>query len=67
IVVVWDGQNAGGGVGIVVLPLEGTETVLRYYKSGSFATVAIRWPDCVDEHKQANAFAGSVLSHAALP
>ncbi|EFB9938771.1 head decoration protein, partial [Escherichia coli] len=25
------------------------------------------WPDSVDEHKKANAFAGSVLSHAALP
>ncbi|HBE5515964.1 TPA: head decoration protein, partial [Escherichia coli] len=24
-------------------------------------------PDSVDEHKKANAFAGSVLSHAALP
>ncbi|EFH0086887.1 head decoration protein, partial [Escherichia coli] len=25
------------------------------------------WPDSVDEHKKANAFAGSALSHAALP
>ncbi|EFH4774276.1 head decoration protein, partial [Escherichia coli] len=24
-------------------------------------------PDSVDEHKKANAFAGSALSHAALP
>ncbi|EIQ4340142.1 head decoration protein, partial [Escherichia coli] len=28
---------------------------------------AIRWPESVDEHKKANAFAGSALSHAALP
>ena len=34
--VVWDGQKAGGAVGILVLPLEGTETVLTYYKSGTF-------------------------------
>ncbi|RDQ81218.1 Bacteriophage lambda head decoration protein D [Escherichia coli] len=59
--------EAGSAVGILVLPLEGTETVLTYYKSGTFATEAIRWPDSVDEHKKANAFAGSALSHAALP
>ena len=56
-----------GASGKLVLPLEGTETVLTYYKSGTFATEAIRWPDSVDEHKKANAFAGSALSHAALP
>ncbi len=56
--VVWDGQKAGSAVGILVLPLE---------KSGTFATEAIRWPDSVDEHKKANAFAGTALSHAALP
>ncbi|EPC0890519.1 head decoration protein, partial [Escherichia coli] len=27
----------------------------------------IRWPDSVDEHKKANAFAGTALSHTALP
>ncbi len=32
--VVWDGQKAGSAVGILVLPLEGTETALMYYKSG---------------------------------
>ncbi|EEX2983302.1 head decoration protein, partial [Escherichia coli] len=26
-----------------------------------------RWPDSVDEHKKANAFAGTALSHTALP
>ncbi|STM76352.1 phage head decoration protein [Escherichia coli] len=46
---------------------EGTETVLTYYKSGTFATEAIHWPERVDTHKKANAFAGSALSHAALP
>ncbi|HAY5310466.1 TPA: head decoration protein, partial [Shigella flexneri] len=51
----------------LVLPLEGTETVLTYYKSGTFATEAIHWPERVDTHKKANAFAGSALSHAALP
>ncbi|HEA4739141.1 TPA: head decoration protein, partial [Escherichia coli] len=25
------------------------------------------WPESVDEHKKANAFTGSALSHAALP
>ena len=65
--VVWDGQKAGSAVGILVLPLEGTEAVLTYYKSGTFATEAIHWPESVDEHKKANAFAGSALSHAPLP
>ena len=65
--VVWDGQKAGSAVGILVLPLEGTEAVLTYYKSETFATEAIRWPESVDEHKKANAFTGSALSHAALP
>ncbi len=37
--VVWDGQKAGSAVGILVLPLEGTETVLTYYKSGTRPTV----------------------------
>ncbi|MEC6678261.1 head decoration protein [Escherichia coli] len=60
--VVWDGQKAGSAAGIL-----GTETVLTYYKSGTFATEAIRWPESVDEHKKANAFVGTALSHAALP
>lgn len=50
--VVWDGQKAGSAVGILVLPLEGTETALTYYKSGTFATEAIHWPESVDEHKK---------------
>ncbi|EEU2031915.1 head decoration protein, partial [Escherichia coli] len=25
------------------------------------------WPESVDEHKKANAFVGTALSHAALP
>ncbi|EOT5602227.1 head decoration protein, partial [Escherichia coli] len=25
------------------------------------------WPERVDEHKKANAFVGTALSHAALP
>lgn len=47
--VVWDGQKAGSAVGILVLPLEGTETALTYYKSGTFATEAIHWPESVDD------------------
>ena len=65
--VVWDVQKAGCAVGILVLPLEGTETALTYYTSGTCATEAIPWPESVDDHHQANAFAGSALSHAALP
>lgn len=65
--VVWDGTNAGAAVGVLVLPLEGSETQLTYWKSGTFATEALNWPQGVDSIKKANAFAGSAISHAALP
>lgn len=65
--VVWDGQKAGTAVGVLTLPLEGTETLLTYWKSGTFATEALAWPENVDAVKKANAFAGSAISHAALP
>ncbi|MFW7430658.1 head decoration protein [Escherichia coli] len=65
--VVWDGRDAGTAVGVLVLPLDGTENVLTYYKTGTFATEALQWPASVDEVKKANAFTGSALSHAALP
>ncbi len=32
--VVWDGQKAGSAVGILVLPLEGTETALTLLQVG---------------------------------
>ncbi|EIM7614480.1 head decoration protein [Salmonella enterica] len=65
--VAWDGQNAGTAVGVLVLPLEGTESQLTYWKSGTFATEALLWPENVDAVKKANAFVGSAISHAALP
>ncbi|EKF5023980.1 head decoration protein [Salmonella enterica] len=64
---VWDGQKAGTAVGVLTLSLEGTETVLTYWKSGTFATEALLWPQSVDAVKKANAFVGSAISHAALP
>ncbi|EBQ6260834.1 TPA: head decoration protein [Salmonella enterica] len=65
--VAWDGQSAGTAVGVLVLPLEGTESQLTYWKSGTFATEALLWPENVDAVKKANAFVGSAISHAALP
>ncbi|HCL5307954.1 TPA: head decoration protein [Salmonella enterica] len=65
--IVWDGQSAGAAVGVLVLPLEGTEPQLTYWKSGTFATEALLWPENVDAAKKANAFSGSAISHAALP
>ncbi|EKO4417698.1 head decoration protein [Escherichia coli] len=62
--VVWDGQKAGTAVGVLALALAGTEPVLTYYKSGTFATESLLWPDSVDAVKQANAFVGSAISHA---
>ncbi|ECF3882211.1 head decoration protein [Salmonella enterica subsp. enterica serovar Ank] len=65
--VVWDGQRAGTAVGVLILPLEGNESQLTYWKCGTFATEALRWPANVDAVKKANAFVGSAISHASLP
>lgn len=62
--VAWDGQKAGTAVGVLALPLAGTEPTLTYYKSGTFATESLVWPDSVDVVKKANAFVGSAISHA---
>ncbi|UMR98617.1 head decoration protein [Escherichia coli] len=61
--VVWDGQKAGTAVGILVLALAGTETTLTYYKSGTFATTALCWPEGVADPVKAGAFVGSAISH----
>ncbi|EAB2293837.1 head decoration protein [Salmonella enterica] len=65
--VAWDGQKAGTAVGVLTMPLEGTESVLTYWKSGTFATEALLWPENADAVKKTNAFVGSAISHAALP
>lgn len=65
--VVWDGQNAGTAVGVLALPVTGGDSLLTYWKSGTFASEALCWPDNVDVVKKANAFAGSAISHASLP
>ncbi|HFZ9214456.1 TPA: head decoration protein [Salmonella enterica subsp. diarizonae serovar 61:r:-] len=65
--IIWDGKKAGSAVGVLTLPLEGTETRLTYWKSGTFATEAIAWPNDTDATMKANAFVGSAVSHAALP
>ncbi|EDT8873008.1 head decoration protein [Salmonella enterica subsp. enterica] len=62
--VAWDGQKAGTAVGVLALALAGTETTLTYYKSGTFASESLVWPDSVDAVKKANAFVGSAISHA---
>lgn len=62
--VAWDGQKAGTAVGVLALALTGTEPTLTYYKSGTFATESLVWPDSVDAVKKANAFVGSAISHA---
>ena len=62
--VAWDGQKAGTAVGVLALALAGTEPMLTYYKSGTFATESLVWPDSVDAVKKANAFVGSAISHA---
>ncbi|EIX7353023.1 head decoration protein [Escherichia coli] len=61
--VVWDGQKAGTAVGVLALALAGSESTLTYYKSGTFATESLVWPDSVDAVKKNNAFVGSAISH----
>ncbi|WP_454719311.1 head decoration protein [Citrobacter freundii] len=62
--VVWDGQKAGTAVGVLALALTGTEPTLTYYKSGTFVSESLAWPDSVDAVKKANAFVGRAISHA---
>lgn len=62
--VIWDGQKAGTAVGVLTLPLKGTEMTLTYYKSGTFATESLKWPEQVDAIIKTNAFVGSAISHA---
>ncbi|KFC09040.1 head decoration protein [Trabulsiella guamensis ATCC 49490] len=62
--VVWDGAASGTAVGVLALALEGTEQILTYYKSGTFATESLVWPTGVDAVKKANAFVGCSISHA---
>lgn len=37
---------------MLVLALAGTEPTLTYYKSGTFATESLVWPDSVDAVKK---------------
>lgn len=52
-------------MGVLTLPLEGTESVLTYWKSGTFATEALLWPESVDAVKRQMPFpaAPSVMPH----
>lgn len=61
--VVWDGKKAGTAVGVLTLALTGTENHLTYYKSGTFATLALCWPEGVVDPVKAGAFVGSAISH----
>lgn len=61
--VAWNGTAAGAAVGVLALALEGTETTLTYYKSGTFVTDALIWPSGVADNIKANAFVGSAISH----
>lgn len=51
--VAWDGQKAGTAVGVLALELDGSENLLTYWKSGTFATESLAWPKSVDAIKQA--------------
>ncbi len=62
--IAWDGQKAGTAVGVLALALAGTEPTLTYYKSGTFVTESLVWPDSLDAVKKANAFVGSAISLA---
>ncbi|KAB8307254.1 head decoration protein [Erwinia endophytica] len=60
--VAWDGQAAGTAVGVLALALEGGETLLTYYKTGTFRIEDLVWPADVAEDVQRNAFAGTSCS-----
>ncbi|EAY2165008.1 head decoration protein [Salmonella enterica] len=59
----WDGKKAGTAVGVLALDVAGTESKLTYYKSGTFVTDALKWPDGVTDDIRADAFVGTGISH----
>ncbi|EAA5550475.1 head decoration protein [Salmonella enterica subsp. enterica] len=61
--VAWDGKAAGMAVGVLALDISGKESVLTYYKSGTFVTGALLWPDGVAGEIKTNAFVGTAISH----
>lgn len=64
--VAWDGQRAGTAVGVLVLPVTKFDSVLTYWKSGTFATESLIWPEELIYTAKINAFVGSALSHISL-
>lgn len=62
--VVWDGKTAGSAVGILALDIDGTENTLPFFKSGTWRTDSLKWPEGVSESAKQNAFTGTAISVA---
>lgn len=60
---IWDGGKAGTAVGVLALDTLASDTKLTYYKSGTFRSEDIKWPEGVtDEAIKFNAFVGTTVS-----
>jgi hypothetical protein len=62
--VVWDGKAAGTAVGVLALDSDGTGATLPYFKSGTWRSEDLLWPEGVSESLKMNAFAGTAISVA---
>ncbi|GDX06646.1 head decoration protein [Buttiauxella sp. A111] len=60
--VAWDGKKAGTAVALLAMDVDGTESRITVWKSGTWRIEDIQWPEGVTDIQKYNAFAGSALS-----
>lgn len=64
LLVPWDGEQPGLAVAVLALDHDGVAGVGTCYKSGTFDTGVILWPEGATDAKKRNAFAGTAISIA---
>lgn len=62
VLVAWDGAHAGTAVGVLALNAPVGTTRITYYKSGTFRTENVLWPQGISDILKQNAFTGTGIS-----
>lgn len=62
VLVPWDGSNAGTAVGVLSLNIDGTDTTVPYFKSGTWRMEDLVWPEGITDAMKRNAFTGTAIS-----
>lgn len=61
--IAWDGVKAGTAVAMLALAVDGTQSRLTYYKTGTFRAEDIAWPPTANtDALKFNAFTGTSIS-----